>query len=161
VLAEETAATASSLAEETAAKAMALAKALGETLKQIAERLDEYSAFGRNSRKIILALAVSFALDIALTVVLGLTAFQAHSTAATNSLLVQEVHASQLTSCANGNIFRADQDVIWKDFIGLLAAPTPGEAASQVAKVDKVAAQFLAYVAVVNHPINCTALYGK
>ncbi|HMG64283.1 MAG TPA: hypothetical protein VK599_15160 [Streptosporangiaceae bacterium] len=167
-LARETAATADSLAEATAARALALASALSETLGEIARRLDQYSAFGRRSRKIIVALAVSFALDIVLTVVLGLTAFSAHDTANANAQLVQEVHAAQLalhaaqlTVCANGNTFRADQDVIWRDFIGLITKPAPGESPAQVAKTDQLAMGFLGYVGQVNHAVDCKALYGK
>jgi hypothetical protein len=160
-LAAETQRKADDLAAETAARALALANALSKTLTAITERLDQYSAFGRRSRKIITALAVSFALDIILTIVLGLTAFSAHGTASANAQLVQELHAAQLTSCANGNQFRGDQDVIWRDFIGLITKPAAGESPAQVAKTGKLAAQFLAYVATVNHPVNCAALYGK
>lgn len=167
-LAQETAATAGSLAEATAARALALASALSATLTEIARRLDKYSAFGKRSRKIIIALAASFSLDIILTVVLGLTAFSAHDTANANSRLVQEVdaaqlalHAAQLTVCANGNRFRADQDTIWRDFIGLITKPAAGEPAAQVAKTDQLAMRFLTYVAAVNHPVDCAALYGK
>lgn len=167
-LARETALTADNLAEVTAAKAMALASALSEALGEIARRLDQYSAFGRRSRKIIIALAASFTVDIVLTVVLGFTAFSAHDTASANAQLVQEVHAAQvalhaaqLMSCANGNVFRVNQTTIWHDFITLIAKPAAGEPAAQVAKTSALAASFLAHVGVVNHPVNCTALYGK
>jgi hypothetical protein len=156
------------LAAETAARALALAKALGETLTEIARRLDEYSALGKRSDRIVrrlrglgIGLLVSLVLDVTLTVVLGLTAFSAHDTASANAQLVQELHAAQLTSCANGNVFREDQDTIWRDFIGLIAKPSPGESPAQAAKTGQLAAQFLDYVSKVNHPVNCTALYGK
>lgn len=156
------------VAGQTAARALAVASALGETLGEIARRLDQYSAFGRRSRKIIIALAVSFTLDVILTVVLGLTAFSAHDTAAANSQLVRDVHAaqvalhsSQLSACANGNVFRKDQNVIWRDFIGLITKPSPAETAAQIAKTSQLAGQFLGYVVKVNHQVNCTALYGK
>lgn len=167
-LAAETTAKAGDLAEVTAAKAMALASALSQTLTAIAERLDLYSAFGKRSRKIIIALAVSFTLDIVLTVVLGLTAFSAHDTAAANSQLVRDVHAaqvalhsSQLSACANGNVFRVNQTTIWHDFVGILTTPTATSTKAQVAQADKLAAQFLTYVGQVNHPVNCVKLYGK
>jgi len=144
-----------------------LAASLDATLTEILRRLEEYSAFGRRSRQIIIALSVSFALDILLTVVLGLTALQAHGTADTNAQLVQELHtqqtalhAAQLASCADGNTFRADQDVIWQDFISILTTPTATSTKAQIAAADKLAAQFLKYVVTVNHPVNCAALYG-
>lgn len=167
-LAQETTAKAGDLAEVTAAKALALAKALSETLAEIARRLDLYSAFGRRSRRIIIALAVSFAVDVTLTVVLSIVAIQANGTADTNSQLVQEVnaeqaalHAAQLTVCANGNTFRADQNIIWRRFVAILTTPTATSTKAQVAAADKLAAQFLAYVGTVNHPVDCAALYGK
>jgi hypothetical protein len=167
-LAQETTAKADSLAQATAAKAFALAASLDQTLVKIAERLDRYSAFGRRSRQIIIALAVSFALDITLTVVLSIVAIQAAGTAITSAQLVQELHvqqtalhAAQLTVCANGNRFRADQNVIWRRFIAILTTPTATSTKAQVAKADKLAAQFLAYVGTVNHPVDCAALYRQ
>lgn len=157
---EKTAA-AGDVAAETASRALALASALSEALGEITRRLSEYSAFGRRSRQVIIALAVSFALDVILTVALGLTALSAHGTAAANDHLVQALHAAQLTSCASGNVFRADQDTIWRSFISLAVKPAPGESAAQAARAARLAAQFLAYIATVNHPVNCTALYGR
>lgn len=168
-LAAETSAKAAGLAIETAAKALELATQLTETLDKIGKRLEEYAVYGRRSRRIIIALTVSFALDIVLTIVLGFTAFSAHSTASTNASLVSGLHtaqvqlrAAQLEACAGGNTFRADQDIIWEDFIHvLIAKPAAGTPESQIEAADKLAAQFLAYVAKVNHPVNCEALYGN
>lgn len=134
---------------------------LGDKLALVTGRLQAVSASSRGTRRLAVGLAASFALDIALTLVLGFTAFSAHDTASANAQLVGELHASQIASCGNGNLFRADQDVIWQDFIGLLTRPAPGETAAQAAKTGKLAAQFLGYVATVNHAIDCAALYGK
>lgn len=167
-LAEETRQTAAALAVSVAEKALNLAANLDQTLIKISARLDRYSAFGKRSRQIIICLVVSFCLDIILTVVLGFTAFSAHNTADTNAQLVEALHAqqaalhaAQLQACAGGNTFRADQDIIWQDFIRILTTPTPSSTKAQIAQADKVAAQFLKYVATVNHPVDCTALYGK
>ena len=167
-LAQETTAKADDLAEVTAGRALALASALSDALAEIGRRLDQYSAFGRRSRRIIIALAGSFTLDIILTVALGLTAVSAHGTADTNAQLVQGLHtqqaalqAAQLMACANGNVFRDNQTTIWRDFIVIITRAETGQSAAQVAKSEKLAAEFLAYVAKVNHPVNCAALYGK
>lgn len=151
-----------------AARALALAGALSETLGEIGRRLDQYSAFGKRSRRIIVALVVSFALDITLTVVLGIVAFLAHGTADTNSQLVREVHmqqaalqAAQLQACANGNVFRENQTTIWRDFIAIITKAETGQTPAQVAESEKLAAQFLAYVSTVNHPVDCVKLYGS
>lgn len=167
-LAAETSAKADALSEETAARAVSLALALSKTLAEIARRLDRYSAFGKRSRKIIIALMVSFVLDITLTIVLGFTAFTAHSTANTSAPLVQALHtqqaalhAAQLQACAGGNTFRSDQNIIWRDFIRILITPTAASTKAEIEAADKLAAQFLRYVTTVNRPVNCTALYGK
>jgi hypothetical protein len=143
-----------------AAKALALAATLSATLGEIGRRLDAYSAFGRRSRRIIIALAVSFALDIILTVVLGIVAFQTHGAAAVNTEQGRELHAAQLMACANGNVFRDNQTTIWRDFIVIITRAETGQTPAQVAKSEKLASQFLAYVATVNHPVDCTVLYG-
>jgi hypothetical protein len=167
-LAAETQRKADDLAAVAAAKALALAATLSATLGEIGRRLDAYSAFGRRSRRIIIALAGSFALDVIFTVVLGIVAFLAHGTAATNTQLVQEVHmqqaalqAAQLAACANGNVFRDNQTTIWRDFIAIITKAEAGQTQAQLAQSEKLAAQFLAYVTTVNHPVNCTVLYGK
>jgi hypothetical protein len=147
-------------AAETALKALRLAEALGENLAEIARRLGEYSAFGRRSRRVIIGLAVSFALDVILTVVLAVVALQTHGTASVNSQQGRELHASQLTACANGNVFRDNQTTIWRDFVAIITKAETGQSAAQVAKSQKLAAQFLAYVTTVNHPVDCAALYG-
>jgi hypothetical protein len=156
------------VAVETATKALALAVELAETLEKISGRLEkitkrlgEVSGYGRRSRRIIVALAVSFSLDIVLTVVLAFTAFTAHSTAASNASLVSGLHTANVMSCHNGNSFRAAQTSIWQEFVGLLTKPAPGESAAQIAATDKLAAGFLKNVVKVNHPIDCASLYGK
>jgi hypothetical protein len=116
--------------------------------------VDEITGYSKRTRKLMWGLAVSIILDITLTVVLGFVSADALSANAA-------LHSSQLVSCANGNIFRTDQDTIWRDFIGLIAKPSAGEPAAQVARTDKLAASFLTYVTRVNHAINCTALYRK
>lgn len=139
------------------------------------QTVDDMTGYSRRTRKIIWGLAVSIALDVVLTVVLGLTAFQAHDAASSNTQLVQKVnaqqaalhmqqvalHAAQLSACANGNVFRVNQTTIWRDFIGIVAKPAAGESAAQVAKADALAAGFLTHVSQVNHPVNCVKLYGK
>ena len=132
------------------------------------QTVDEITGYSRRTRKLMWALAGSLVLDITLTVVLSIVAFQAHGTASTNAELVQELHmqqsalhAAQLEACAGGNTFRADQDVIWGRFIGILTTPTATSTKAEVAKADKIAAQFLAYISQVNHPVNCAELYGK
>jgi hypothetical protein len=139
------------------------------------QTVDDMTGYSRRTRKLIWGLVVSIALDVALTVVLGLTAFQAHDAASSNTQLVQKVnaqqatlhvqqvalHAAQLSACANGNVFRVNQTTIWHDFVRILTTPTPSSTKAQVAQADKLAAQFLAFVGQVNHKVNCVKLYGK
>jgi hypothetical protein len=149
-----TAETPEAMAVETAAKALELTERLAGTLEVISGRLEKYSVYGRRSRKIIIALAVSFTLDVILTFALGLTAVRAHDTAGA-------VHQANITSCHNGNSFRAGQTKIWHTFVALAVRPTPGETAAQIAKSNELAAGFIASVERVNRAIDCRALYGK
>lgn len=107
------------------------------------------------------ALAVSFALDIILTVVIGITVIHSQDTASAASATASQLHASNLAACASGNTFRADQDKIWAGFIDLIAMPSPGESAARKAEVKTYADNFLKFVRTVNKPNDCAAIYGK
>jgi hypothetical protein len=123
--------------------------------------VDEITGYSRRTRRLIWGLIATTVLDIALTVVLGFTVSQANNASTANTQLVKALHTAQLTVCANGNTFRANQTTIWQDFVKIITKPAAGEPAAQIAKANTLAAEFLAYVATVNHPVNCTALYGK
>lgn len=142
-------------------EALDAARGLTDALDAVRSELAAVKQSARTSRRIAIGLAASFTLDIILTVVLGFTAYTASNVAASNASLVTGLHAANVTSCHNGDTFRAAQNTIWKDFVGILAKPSPGETKAQIAKTNELAREFLAYVAKVNHPINCSALYGQ
>jgi hypothetical protein len=155
-------------AAEAARRAVVIADSLTAALGAVSARLGEQDAalekqsvYGRRSRKIMIALAISFALDIILTIVIGITVIHSQDTASAASATASQLHASNLTACASGNTFRADQDKIWAGFIGLITMPSPGESAARKAEVKTYASNFLTFVRTVNRLNNCTVIYGK
>lgn len=121
----------------------------------------ELAKSGQRRGRILTGIIVSICLDLLITAGFGWTTVQVNDAQNASTQLVQALHTAQLTVCMNGNTFRANQTTIWRDFIALIAKPSAGEPAAQIAKTDQLATQFLAYVTTVNHSVNCTALYGK
>ena len=82
---------------------VATAKGLTDALKGMAAELKRLSDYGRRSRHLILFTLISLALDVALTVVVGLLAVQSHDATVT----AQRASASNLALCQAGNTARA------------------------------------------------------
>lgn len=123
-------------------------EALTQQLVMVSERLSEVAAAGAatagregRTRRLAVGLAVSFILDIALTIVVSILSVSALNQNAT-------LHASQLSACALSNTTRADERLLWSYLFDLNGKP----ATSEVKK-------FLAYVDTTFAPENCGALY--
>jgi hypothetical protein len=142
--ADETDARAEELAVQTAVKALDLATQLAETLGKISERLETYAVYGKRSRRIIAALAVSFTLDIILTVIVTILSASAlhHSTA---------VHQSQLAACAIGNQTRRGDVELW-GYVLKLSAKSPNSNQAQLR-------MFKVFVDKTFAPVDCAKLY--
>lgn len=138
---------------DVALAALQVVTSIESQLTGISDKLDTYAVYGKRSRHIIIALAISLAFDIAITAVVGVVAASAHST-------VSELHAASLSQCVAGNQFRSDQNTIWAGFVGLLATPEPGESAADKRKTAAEASTFLKFVRTVNSLRDCAAVYG-
>jgi hypothetical protein len=98
------------------------------------------------SRRNLRLLAVSVALDVALSVALGALALsQAHTSEA--------IHNSQVSACQQANVSRAEDIAIWNRLLRLPAGATSAQK-SEVAELEKL-------VGVKDSPRNCAALYRK
>jgi hypothetical protein len=129
-----------------AAQALSIARQATETQEKIVIQQGK-------SRRNIRLIAVSVALDVALSVSLIFLAVGQASVS-------DQIHRSQVTACGIGNGNRAAQIRLWDHVIAISKAP-PGETAAQrTARLAKLAA-FRAYVRTTFHPVDCTALYGK
>ncbi len=114
-----------------------LAEMLGESI----QRIDRLFAFKRRINHVLIGLAVTICLDIAITITLV--------------LFFNTLHNAQLSACHTANSTRRDQIVIWEGIVNKFGAkrPTPAQA-----KKNK---EFLAFVGQTFKPINCSNLYGR
>jgi hypothetical protein len=114
---------------------------LSRALDGVAARLQEVSISGRQTRRLAVGLAVSFALDIVLTVVVTMLSLSALSQGAT-------IHASQLSACSIGNQTRVQEQQLWAYLFQLGGGvKTPQQR------------QALAYIQKTFAPVDCAALY--
>jgi hypothetical protein len=122
-----------------------------ETIK-VVPTLDRYA---RRSRHMIAALAISFLLDIILTLVVAIVGLTAHSTAAT-------LRTDEINECYSGNITRAQEADIWTTFIGILVPPVKpaGVSEAQYTADKAIADKFLKTVNKDFAPRNCIAIYS-
>jgi hypothetical protein len=118
--------------------------ALAGQLDAIADRLQKVADVARRTRRLTIALAASFILDIALTIIvtfLTLSAIQQGDV----------IHQSQRAACAVGNEARLQQIQLWGYVIGL-SQNRPGQDKQQLK-------QFQAYIDHTFAPVNCAKLY--
>lgn len=137
-LATETTHTAEDLAAETARKATVLADALTDALGKVTGQLQSQGVYGKRNRQIIIALVISFAVDIVITVVLGIFAVKTNNTADT-------LHHQAYQACLNSNVTKAGIIRVWEDNIATFHDNAKGAA-------------FLKLVHAVYAPLNCKGL---
>lgn len=124
---------------------------LGKTLTQVSsdlrkERLEweKTAAFGRRTRRLAVGLAISFALDVVLTVVVTLLSLSALNQGNT-------LHASQLTACMYGNQARTQQITLWNEVLALSAQSPHANT-----QTDEAFKQFIAKTFA---PVDCARIY--
>jgi hypothetical protein len=139
---------------------LAALESLQVTLESTARELRKLRAAVRWGKKIIIALAVSFAADILITAGLGYNTIQAHDAAARASATAAQLHASQVAACGVGNQIRARQILPWAKLVQI-SPPPPGETPVQRRAREKLISKFLAYVRSVNPTLNCAKLYRQ
>lgn len=149
-------------------KAQTLANALDGMAKQLKtvndnseERDAELKKYGRRNR-------LGLVLDVGLTIVIALLAWQNSSTSgrvssadARSAASIAEANATRMSSisaCQSTNVARAENEQLWRYVIGLLAIPHPDETAAQEANGEKVVAELKARVSGTFAPRNCMEL---
>lgn len=139
--------------DDAAARALDIANELSGVVSDLAAKLGNIAAARRRDRHILRVLAVTLALDVALSVAfVFLYAGQAQ--------VSQQIHASQLHACAIGNQFRHGQVALWEHVISVAQVPKGETAAERKARLAKLAA-FRAYVRAQFKPVNCKLLYRR
>lgn len=145
-------------------EALNTARGLTEALGGVRAELERLNGRVRRSRHIIIALAVSLCVDVALTIILGLVAVQAHdasnqatdasSRATRATATAQHAYASNKALCEASNTSRRQTIGVWDTLLGDL-----GEPKTQAARVFE--RSFKAYLAKTYAPRNCAALGRK
>lgn len=142
------------------------AKALTDALEGMTKQLAAVKATVARGKRIIIGLAVSLVLDVALTVVVTLTAAQAHDTAAQAhdasaraNATVTQLHAIQVSSCNAGNGTRAAEIQLWTH-LAAVSTPPAGSTPAQAAKDRQAIAALLTYVRQVFKPRDCAKIYA-
>jgi hypothetical protein len=122
-------------------------------LKDATSRLSTAEQREQRRWRVVIGLAVSFAFDIILTVVVTIATVQAHTASERANATVAELRSTQLASCRSSNQTRAEQVTLW-DHIGHLSirANTPP-------KQRKADEALLAYIRHVFAKVNCAARY--
>jgi hypothetical protein len=135
-------------------EALDTARGLTEALSGVRAELARLNDRVRRSRHIIFALAVSLCIDVALTVILGLVAVQAHnaSNSATKATATaQHAYASNKALCVDTNVSRHQTILVWEHL--LESAGPPKNAAGRAFETS-----FISYLSKVYAPRNCTHL---
>jgi len=132
--------------------------AMSETLKAVIKRLGSAEKTARLLKRIVIALSVSFCLDILITAGLGWNSVQAHSASDRANATVADLHSAQITNCRAGNQTRAQQVQLWTH-LAQESKPAPGATAAQIAKDRQAVDALLAYIGRVFAPVNCAERY--
>lgn len=117
---------------------------LRDAVKTLTEAVTSLAARFKAGRNFFIGIAASIALDICLTVGLGVVAWQNHTTArrATNAaaVAVAALQTSRRASCIAGNDFRSTDLQRWQLVERLLGtAPTVSKAVKELEAFDKKA----------------------
>lgn len=133
---------------------LAAARALQQALEGMTKQLAAVKATVRRGKRVIIALAVSLVLDVALTIGVTITAAQAHDASARANSTVAQLHATQVNACNAGNQTRAAEIQLWNHIASLTVGPqTP-------AAQRKADEQLLAFVRQTFAAKNCAKIYA-
>jgi hypothetical protein len=132
---------------------VATAKGLTEALGRMTAELRQVQAYGRRSRRIIVALAASLVLDIAVTITVAVFAGQVSRATDQASATLTELHKTQISACRLGNQSREQQIALWQHIA------TVGTTSKTPAKARHRDAALLAYIRRIFGARNCPAIY--
>lgn len=150
------------------AQAVQTARTLAEALQGLGERLDAVrddseardkalDKYGHQNRRRIWLSYALIAVDVALSVLVGLFAWQAHEASTATSQLRQ----ASIVSCQNTNTARAESAQIWYHLFALSLAskPAPAVTPQRAAENRREIEGLRAYIARVYAARDCRAIY--
>jgi hypothetical protein len=132
---------------------VATAAGLTAALTAMTSQLTEVKKTVRRGKWVVAGIIAGLILDVALTVIVSVTAVEASNAGNRANQTVAQLHTTQLTSCRAGNQTRAQEVQLWMHLAAVSASPktTPAQRAS----VGKL----LAYIRATFAPRNCGVLY--
>jgi hypothetical protein len=152
--------------QEAIEAARGLTEAVKGTADELAAMRRELAAtntYGHHNRHLIAGVAVSFALDIVLTVVVAVFAIQAHDASSQAHVAASQAaqnHASALTFCRAANVSAAAQVRLTTYFVAI-TQPPPGAPGAQAVTTRARDAALLVYVRRSFAPRDCVKIYGR
>ena len=129
------------------------AVSLTDALSAMTAQLAQVKATVRRGKHIAIALAIALIFDVALTVVVSITAVQAHDTSARANATVAQLHAIQLASCKASNQIRGAEVGLWEKLARL---STTARTTRAQRKTDQ---ELIAYIKMVFRAKDCRAIY--
>lgn len=133
--------------------AITTAQALTGALERMSDELAQVRAYGRRSRRIIIALTAFGCVDIVVTILVTLLAVLVNATADQAAATVRQLHQTQIAACEIGNQTLAKQVLLWDHIVSITLTPaTP-------AKQRKEVEQLLVFVRQTFARRNCPQIY--
>lgn len=135
---------------------LAAAASLEESMRELTSEMGSLREYGHQNRRLIWALAVSLAIDLVLSVVLGFVAVQAsnasrQATEATSAAAQNRQNA--LVTCQSGNEARQASRQLWT-YVLDLSSQNPNQTPAEAKQI----VQFRAYIATVYADRDCSNL---
>lgn len=132
---------------------VATAQGLTDALERMTGELQQVQVYGRRSRRIIVTLAISLILDVAVTIVVAIFAGQANSASTQASATLTQLHRTQIAACRIGNQGRAQEVALWEH---IAAVGTTRKTPAKARREDRA---LLAYIRKIFAPRDCAAIY--
>ncbi len=142
------------MSEDPALDPVGTARDLQRALEGMTGQLAAVNARVRRGKRIMIGLAVSLLLDVALTAGVTVAAIQAHDASSQASATVAQLHAIQVASCNAGNQTRAAEIALW-DHIFTLSVSTRTTPAER--KADE---ELLGFIRETFAPRDCVRIYA-
>lgn len=134
---------------------LAAARDLQRALEGMTVQLGAVKADVRRGKRLIVGLAVSLVLDVALTIGVTVAAVQSGDASRRAAATVTQLHASELSACRQANVNRVQDIAIWNQLLADLAPPP-----ARTVKVRAELAVLSRLIAVKDTPRDCTSLYS-
>lgn len=137
---------------------LATARALQGALEGMTTQLADVKKTVRRGKLVVIGLIISLIIDAAVTVVVSITAVQAHHASTQANATVSQLHRSQLQGCRLNNARLARESSMWP-YVESLLKPPPNPTPGQYRQSQEIIAGLKAHARRAYAPRNCAAAY--